>query len=248
MRRSVLIVVLSLIPALGSAQSGARGLARTTAARFETALNEPHPGSGDTSPTTASAPAGAAQAFERGLEQLAAQPPDLAKAQKQFEKATKSYPAFAVAWAALGRVLARRGEPEKAAIALRQAIEADPAYPGAYRALIAVYVEQQDWVRALDCASRLRELRPDDVRAAYMLAFALYNAGRLDEAASAANAIITGPRIDDAPETFLLLAWIRARQRRFPEAEASLRSYLTTEPGAPEREELAGRLAVWGRP
>jgi tetratricopeptide (TPR) repeat protein len=153
-------------------------------------------------PGVPAAPQGptAEELCERGIAEFERE--DLAGAEATLRKAVEANGLLAVGHSALGRVLAKAGRFEEAAIELTQAVSLDPADAAAYYVLGFTYRSLERDSDAADAYERYLELTPDaaeglqirewigEVRTAqdmspqalYRRALTLYRAGSMDDA------------------------------------------------------------------
>jgi Flp pilus assembly protein TadD len=113
----------------------------------------------------------------------------------------------------LALLLAERGDRAGAEKLLRAAVRADPRFaPAAFN--LAVLVGERDPREAVPLARKAAELRPDDARYAWTLAFYQARTGDLDGARTTLRALLTIH--PDHAEARALLADVEGRSRRTP--------------------------------
>jgi adenylate cyclase len=109
-------------------------------------------------------------------------PRDLKKAQRASEHALKLNPNLAEAHASVGQALAIQRRYAEAAIAFDRAIEDDPTFFDAYYLYGRVSFESGDIEKAARLFEKARAVRPDDYQSPTLMAQALTEMGRQDEA------------------------------------------------------------------
>ena len=109
-------------------------------------------------------------------------PRDLKKAQRASEHALKLNPNLAEAHASVGQALAIQRRYAEAAIAFDRAIEEDPTFFDAYYLYGRVSFESGDIEKAARLFEKARAVRPDDYQSPTLMAQALTEMGRQDEA------------------------------------------------------------------
>lgn len=103
-------------------------------------------------------------------------------AEKQFRRCLEAEPGNAEALAGLGECLRETGRRHEAATAYRRALEHDPQQPTARLGLGQIALADGDPERVINLVESVVEARPHDIRPRYLLARALQQAGRNDEA------------------------------------------------------------------
>jgi len=154
---------------------------------------------------------------------------DNQKAQEHFRRALERNPNSALAHSALGGVLVRLGQTERALAEVRRATEMDPLSPGIHNRLGAVSIYAERYDEGIAALRSALALAPDASASLGNLALAYAATGRLPEAlqhAERAAAI-------DSTDTFVLavLGYVQATAGRQAEAEQTLRR-LDALPGA----------------
>ena len=183
--------------------------------------------------TSLAAPKDARAAFDKGRQALKKNQPE--DAQKEFEKATHAYPAYATAWFELGKLASGRGQFDSALSSFQTAMRADPKYVDSYLSVAAIQSVEKQWAPLLETTAALLRLDPYDYPQAYYMNalanYALKNMDAAEKSASAAEKIDAQCRF---PRTWQLLGAILANRRAFPEAAGQLRQYLKAAPEAPD--------------
>jgi tetratricopeptide (TPR) repeat protein len=106
---------------------------------------------------------------------------ETAKAEQTLRQALEIAPADAAANFNLGLLQAERGDLQEAEASLGRALETDPRMaPAAYN--LCVITADDRWNEAAGFCRRASELRPDEPKYAYTLAFYLYRNGETEEA------------------------------------------------------------------
>ncbi len=195
--------------------------------------------------TSFEAPADARNAYRRGVKELARKNPNLGKAVAALQQATAKYPAYAAAWTALGRTLARRRDFDAARDALGHAIAADAAFVEPYPLLAGVALEQQDWPTVVRAAERTLALRAGDTQAYYYLALGRMGLQQFDQAEQSAQRVAESPLADRFPGAFHILGAIHVLEGRFPAAQAAFERYLQLRPDSPLSGQMRTLIAEW---
>jgi Flp pilus assembly protein TadD len=139
----------------------------------------------------AAVPDKARSEFAKGEAKL--QQKDFAAAKQYFEKATKIYPHYAVAFNGIGIAELRTKNIDAAAAAFQNAITADDQHPTAYLNLGKLYILQRDAVKALPFLQRAVALNPRDPEAQAQLSFAQFATGDCPSALATAARVHTAP-------------------------------------------------------
>lgn len=127
---------------------------------------------------------GASPQFDYTLAQMYQQNGDIAQAIQTYQDAVNKAPGFALAHQGLGVLLLTKTPPdyEKAAAAFAQAYEAGIRDPDILNYMAQCYINLSLWPEAEACLRKGLELRPGDERLQVLLAYALDEQGRSDEA------------------------------------------------------------------
>jgi tetratricopeptide (TPR) repeat protein len=165
------------------------------------------------------------------------------QAQKDLEKAVRTFPGFAEAWYQLGK-LQLGSNPQDAQQSFAKAVAADPKFILPYEELAQFDTEQQKWSDALANTSHSIELNPSgSARIWYLDALANYQLSKLSPAKSSAlKSLAMDPR-HQIPNTEQLLAVILARQGDYAEALQHLHNCLTYIKAGPNVELLNQQIA-----
>jgi tetratricopeptide (TPR) repeat protein len=111
------------------------------------------------------------------------------EAEESLEKALKIEPENAAAQFNLGLLLAEQGKMDEAKKALRTALKSDPQFaPAAYNLCVILAGEKID--EALGFCRKAYELRPDEPKYGYTLAFYQYRKGDKDDAVKILNDLL----------------------------------------------------------
>jgi tetratricopeptide (TPR) repeat protein len=110
----------------------------------------------------------AAEAYQRGIEGLAAD--DLDAAQRDFRRALELQPGFANALLGLAEVASRRNRPDEAATLIRDAVKAEPGNAHAHASLGRLQATRRQFTEAEASLKKAAELDPKLVRAKMDLA------------------------------------------------------------------------------
>ena len=193
------------------------------------------------STTSKSVPPGAAEHWSRAGEEMLADRRD--RARRQLEEAVRIYPGFAVAWYQLG-TLQLPSNPREAAIYLRKAAAADPAFVSPYERLAALAVQQKDWQGALQSLNQYLQLDPKGTtRIWYYSALSNFQLGNIDAAEGSANKLLTMDPLHNTRNGEQLLAVILARKADYLGALAHLRHCLSYIPQGPDAELVKAQIA-----
>lgn len=112
-----------------------------------------------------------------------------ARAEESLRKALELEPESAVANLNLGLLLGEQGRPQEAEVALRKAMQADPlSAVAAYN--LGVILAKDRLGEALTWLQKAVELRPDDSKYAYTLAYFLRQNGETDQAINVLQKLI----------------------------------------------------------
>jgi tetratricopeptide (TPR) repeat protein len=183
------------------------------------------------SATTENAPKTALKAYDRGIAASKEQKWDAAG--REYAKAVKDYPKFAVAWYELGVVKEKQGDLEGAAQAWTEAANADAGYLSPYEKLAPLADQKQDWADSAKYSAAWIRLDPDEFPAAYLLnAIANARLNHMDQAEASARA---GLRIDKnrrMPRLCYVLGLILSEKHRYAEAVEQFQDYLKYAPNA----------------
>jgi tetratricopeptide (TPR) repeat protein len=157
------------------------------------------------------------------------------KASDALQKALKVAPDNAAANLNLGLLKAEEGDLAAAEKHLRAALKADPQMAqAAYNLSVILSTDRPD--EALAFCRKAAEIRPDQPRYAYTLAFFQQQKGDLDTAAGVLDGLITGyPAYADA---YVLLGGIYEKQGKMAEAEKVYNRALVAE-GIPNQYKVA---------
>jgi len=107
---------------------------------------------------------------------------------RYYEKARMAEPAKVGVH--IGRAHASLGDADSAAVAYKQALEADSTNAAAHLWLSVLYKDRGDLPRALQHARQALALNPDDPDYRYVIGAQLLSAGELDEAQSHLQAVV----------------------------------------------------------
>jgi len=139
----------------------------------------------------AAVPEKARSEFTKGEAKL--QQKDFAAAREYFEKATRIYPHYAVAFNGIGIAALRTQDFAGSEAAFQKAIAADDQHPTAYLNLGKLYLLERDAAKALPFLQRSVALNPRDPEAQAQLSFAQFATG------DCSSALTTAARVHAAP-------------------------------------------------
>jgi tetratricopeptide (TPR) repeat protein len=193
--------------------------------------------------TTALAPKHAQKDYEKGVQ--LAQKGDLADAEKRLMAATNTYPKYAIAWFALGRVEQRmNGRDEDAGRAFQAAIAADNKFVSPYEALAEIAVKETKWQDAADYSKQATDLNPVEFPDAFWCnALANYRLQKPDAAEKSVRSLLKLDTTHKYPEAENLLAHILAEKGKYSEAAEHLRAYIALMPNTKDAAALREDLA-----
>lgn len=184
------------------------------------------------SATTSMAPKDARKAFDKGRELL--QKEKVEEAAKEFEKAVRIYPKYAIAWNDLARLHLSRGEKEEARAAFEHAIQADRKYVNPYEGLAQIAAIQKKWQEAADITDRVLRLNSELPDAWYLSAAANLNLHNGEAAEKCANALVKMDAARLNPRVYHVVGLIRAQRGDYEDAVANLQKFIETDaPGPP---------------
>ena len=195
-----------------------------------------------------SIPRRAREAMTRGLS-LLNEKSDYKGSVSQFQRAVREYPQYYEAYLQMGIAYMKMGDTAKSEEALRTSIDlSQRQYPDALTHLASFYSAEKRFADAEPLAREAVTLEPDSCEAHQELARALHGLDRSDEAEASA---LEAARIQaDNPQTYLILANIHLKLRKFPELIRDLDTFLQLAPEAPEadqarqmREQVLQRMA-----
>lgn len=192
--------------------------------------------------TSLDAPKEATKAYEKGSQ--AAKKKKWKDAEEQLRKAVDLYPKYAVAWYELGTVYHQQNNVEQARDAYMNAVKADEKYVTPYAQLARIQGAQQNWPDVAELTSKVIRLNPyfsSDMY--YISAVANFNLQKLDVAEEhAREASKMDPNMRN-PRVVQLLGLVLARKEAYPEAAATMRSFLKKVPDGPDADNVKKQLA-----
>ncbi len=156
-----------------------------------------------------------------------------------MRRAVALEPGSAVAQFNLGLLLGELGRLDEAAQAHRAAVEADPTLaPAAYN--LCVILADGDVNEAIRWCRRAAELRPEDPRYAYTLAFYLQQSGATEDAVTGLERLIVAHR--GHADAWMLLGSLYERSGRLDDAQALYTAGSGNDQLPPD---VRQRFAVW---
>jgi tetratricopeptide (TPR) repeat protein len=183
--------------------------------------------------TTASAPKDAREAYEKGIDNAKKQ--KWTDAERDFLKAVRIYPRYAVAWYDLGRVYQQQKKVDDAVRAQNEAIKIDPKFISPYAQLTLLSAIQGKWEDVALHSSKVIKMNPDETSDIYFYsAVAHYNLKKLDVAEDHARQAAALDPQHKNPGINHLLGVILVQTRKYEEAGENLKLYLKMVPNAPE--------------
>ncbi|MGM9490518.1 O-linked N-acetylglucosamine transferase family protein [Ideonella sp. YS5] len=180
-------------------------------------------------PRDAAAPADADAWLQRAFGNYQSPAFDAAKAGGDVVCALQRAPKRADAWALLGAIQRRAGQPGRAAEAYRRAIDVEPRYPDAWRNLAGLHKARGEHAEAGCLLDEALRLAPDDALALSQRSDLHRQQGRTDEAIRDAQAALAHrPALAEAA---LHLGNGLIDADRFAEARVAFERALTLQPG-----------------
>jgi len=203
------------------------------------------------------APKEAVKAYEKGMSaQIEGKS---AEAKREFEKAVRIYPEYAVAWYEIGLLRRKENDRDGAKAAFTEATAKDKKYLAPYLALTEMAFAAKDWPEVVRLTEHIISLDPmgktnvtgyvldlDPVNAgeAYFYnAMANYQLGKIDVAEKNALKAEHVDLMTHFPQLHLLLAEIFSEKGNYAGAIGELETYMELVPGAKDTEPLRTRLA-----
>lgn len=191
--------------------------------------------------TSLNAPNDARHAYEKGRKAYDQQ--KLMDAEKELDKAVKSYPGFAAAWSLLGDIHQQLQQTDQAAMEYKQALTADPQYVNPAFGLALIAVQQKRWNDAVQLTDQVSKLNSTAFPSVYFYnAVANFNLGKLDLAEISARKFKTLDTQHRHPDVCLLLSQILTHKQDYPGAAQELRDYLAIAPGASNADAVREQL------
>jgi tetratricopeptide (TPR) repeat protein len=163
-------------------------------------------------------------------------------AKSQFEKVASLQPEYFGAWIGLGLAQEALRKWSDAEAAYQKALALHPKAADAYIRIARVGAKTGNWKQAAEYSEAAMGLDPHHLVEGYALcALANYKLGQMEIAQSSARA---GLKLDttEYPELWLIMALTQAQQKRYADAEASLRQYLDRVPRAQSVKEVQAAL------
>jgi tetratricopeptide (TPR) repeat protein len=186
--------------------------------------------------TSMAAPKGAMHAYEKAQKIMAEKPAD---AEKELNKAVKSYPQFAAAWTLLGDIHRQRNQFDAAREEYAQAIAADPQFVNPNYGLAMIAAQKKKWDDAVRFTDQVIKLNPVAFPVAYFLnAAANYNLQKLAPAEESAKRFKSMDTQHSHPDVCLLLSYLFSARQDYADAAREIREYLTLVPNSPDAEPL----------
>jgi tetratricopeptide (TPR) repeat protein len=185
------------------------------------------------SATTLLAPKSARRSYEKGLDAMRRNQPDLA--QKEFGEAVRTYPRYAEAWLELGKVYEQRSHWSDARNAYAKAIACDGEFLFPYSQLYRMDVRESRWQDAADASSKVMRLDPYEFPEAYYFnAVSNLALNHLDAAERSAREVtrLEGPQAE--PRGNYLLGLVLWRKGDLEGAEEKFYTFLAASSGSAE--------------
>ncbi|HEY2232839.1 MAG TPA: tetratricopeptide repeat protein, partial [Candidatus Angelobacter sp.] len=178
----------------------------------------------------------AMHAYEKAQKMMAEKP---AEAEKELNKAVKSYPQFAAAWTLLGDIHRQRNQFDAAREEYAQAIAADPQFVNPNYGLAVIAVQQKKWDEVVRFSDQVIKLNPLAFPMAYFLnAAANYNLQKLAPAEESAKRFKSMDAQHSHPDVCLLLSYLYSAKQDYAGAAHEIREYLSVRPNSPDAESL----------
>jgi len=168
------------------------------------------------------------------------------EAMRELEHLVQLEPANAQAWYLLGTLYQEQDRRADASKSYTSAIAADATLVGPYVMLAGLQAQDQKWKELAETTSKLIQINPVDVPAAYLYqAVANYNLGDLDQAEKAARQGIQIDTKHQLPRLHHILGGILADDRNFAEAIQQMNLYLKYAPDAKDRSDALKLVGEW---
>jgi tetratricopeptide (TPR) repeat protein len=185
------------------------------------------------SATSAGAPANARKEYDKGRELAKRQKWDAAL--ESYQKATATYPKYAVAWYELGNVQLQRKDPKAARDAFHQAVAADPKFISPYLSLTQLAAQDKNWQEVQDTSAEVLKLNAVSFPQYWMFnAAANYYMQHYDVAEQSATRGLDVDSNHKFPQLEHLMGMILAQKHDYSGATEHLRNYLHLVPTAPD--------------
>jgi tetratricopeptide (TPR) repeat protein len=110
---------------------------------------------------------------------------------------------------------------------------------------VKIHLIASRWEPAAELTDQALRLNPHMTDMQYFKAVAHYNAGNLEEAQKAAQAVQDGKDAKEFPQTHQILGMIQSQKGNFGGAATEYRAYLASQPNGPTAEDLKRRLNEW---
>ena len=163
-------------------------------------------------------------------------------AKSQFEKVASLQPEYFGAWIGMGLAQEALRKWSDADAAYQKALALQPKAADPYMRIARMGARTGNWKQAAEYSEAAMGLDPHHLVEGYALcALANYKLGQVEIAQSSARA---GLKLDatEYPELWLVMALTQAQQKRYADAEASLRQYLDRVPRAQSVKEVQAAL------
>ncbi len=192
--------------------------------------------------TSAMAPKSAQRDYEKGMQ--LAQKGKFEEAELKLQKATETYPKYALAWYELGQVQHRLNKTKDAKADYLAAIAADSKYVSPYDQLALLSAQQADWQETLKYSKQAIDLNPVEFPSAFWYnAMANYNLKNSADAEKSANSLVKLDKAHRYPEAERMLAEFAGSRGDLNDAAAHLRAYLQQAPSGKGAEQAKQQLA-----
>jgi len=188
------------------------------------------------SPTSLNAPKDARKSLAKARDDVFKG--QVADAEAELNKAVRSYPKYAEAWADLGDVLQAEHKSAEAQKAYRQSIAGDPQYSVPYLSLARLLAAEKQWQDVVE--TTVSQLNPQGY---YLNAVAQYNLKNFDKAMDSAHQCVKLDATHQVPLAEELLGVLYARQADYKSAAEQYRNYLTHAPPGANLDPIKTRLA-----
>ena len=185
------------------------------------------------SATTLLAPKDARKSYDKGLDALRRNEPDVA--QKSLMEAVKEYPRFAAAWFELGKLYEQRGHQSEARAAYGKSTAADGAYLFPYVRLCRMEIRAAQWKEAAADSNKILRLDPYEFPEAYYLnAVSNLQLNNLDAAERSAREAAKLEGVRAEPRGNYVLGVILWRKGDLDGAQEKMQSFLDGSPSGPQ--------------
>jgi tetratricopeptide (TPR) repeat protein len=192
--------------------------------------------------TTALAPKDAKKSYEKGLDLMKKKKVEAALV--EIEKATTTYPKYAIAWYDLGRIYEMQKRNDDAVRAFNASITADSKYVKPYINLAFLHAGKNEWEKTAEMSAKGVKLNPFEYPQLHFVnAVANLNLGKLDDAEKSAREAAKLDPKGQMPRIDQVLGVILAQKNDLKGAKESFAAYLKKDPDSPTATQIRQQLA-----